>query len=87
MYSLQRTVNQGKVEQITLANKMCKILLYVSKSRFLASLLVEVGEYDISGPNEMMSTKEMKVETRPSVNYRCKRLTGPIIPLSWSDLD
>ena len=30
-------------------------------SRFLASLLVEVGEYDISGPNEMMSTKEMKV--------------------------
>ena len=69
MYSLQRTVNQGKVEQITLANKMCKILLYVSKSRFLASLLVEVGEYDISGPNEMMSTKEMKVETRPSVNY------------------
>ena len=31
-------------------------------SRFLASLLVEVGEYDISGPNEMMSTKEMKVE-------------------------
>ena len=31
-------------------------------SRFLASLLVEVGEYDISGPNEMMSTKEMKVK-------------------------
>merc|ERR1712210_313415 len=29
---------------------------------FLASLLVEVGEYDISGPNEMMSTKEMKVK-------------------------
>ena len=69
MYSLQRTVNQGKVERITLANKMCKILLYVSKSRFLASLLVEVGEYDISGPNEMMSTKEMKVETKFSVNY------------------
>ena len=69
MYSLQRTVNQGKVEQITLANKMCKILLCVSKSRFLASLLVEVGEYDISGPNEMMSTKEMKVETRPNDNY------------------
>ena len=69
MYSLQRTVNQGKVEQITLANKMCKILLYVSKSRFLASLLVEVGEYDISGPNEMMSTKEMKVEIRPNDNY------------------
>ena len=68
MYSLQRIVNQGKVEQITLANKMCKILLYVSNSRFLASLLVEVGEYDISGPNEMMSTKEMKVETRPGVN-------------------
>ena len=22
---------------------------------------MEVGEYDISGPNEMMSTKEMKV--------------------------
>ena len=69
MYSLQRTVNQGKVERTTLANKMCKILLCVSKSRFLASLLVEVGEYDISGPNEMMSTKEMKVETRPSGNY------------------
>ena len=68
MYSLQRTVNQGKVEQTTLANKMCKILLCVSKSRFLASLLVEVGEYDISGPNEMMSTKEMKVETRPNIN-------------------
>ena len=68
MYSLQRTVNQGKVERITLANKMCKILLFISKTRFLASLLVEVGEYDISGPNEMMSTKEMKVETRPSVN-------------------
>ena len=68
MYSLQRTVNQGKVEQTALANKMCKILLCVSNSRFLASLLVEVGEYDISGPNEMMSTKEMKVETRPRVN-------------------
>ena len=69
MYSLQRTVNQGKVEQITLANKMYKILLFISKTRFLASLLVEVGEYDISGPNEMMSTKEMKVETKFSVNY------------------
>ena len=69
MYSLPRTVNQGKVERTTLANKMCKILLGVSKSRFLASLLVEVGEYDISGPNEMMSTKEMKVETRPNDNY------------------
>ena len=28
---------------------------------FLASLLVELGEYDISGPNEFMSTKEQKV--------------------------
>ena len=28
---------------------------------FLASLLVELGEYDISGPNEFMSTKEHKV--------------------------
>ena len=28
---------------------------------FLASLLVEPGEYDISGPNEYMSTKEQKV--------------------------
>ena len=40
-----------------------QLLLYkCSFSRFLASLLVEVGEYDISGPNEMMSTKEMKVK-------------------------
>ena len=29
---------------------------------FLASLLVELGEYDISGPNEFMSTKEHKVD-------------------------
>lgn len=29
---------------------------------FLASLLVELGEYDISGPNEYMSTKEKKVK-------------------------
>merc|ERR1712117_951713 len=29
---------------------------------FLASLLVELGEYDISGPNEFMSTKEQKVK-------------------------
>ena len=28
---------------------------------FLASLLVELGEYDISGPNEFMSTREQKV--------------------------
>ena len=31
---------------------------------FLASLLVELGEYDISGPNEFMSTKEQKVSIR-----------------------
>ena len=37
-------------------------------SRFLASLLVEVGEYDISGPNEMMSTKEMKVKVAIMIN-------------------
>ena len=30
---------------------------------FLASLLVELGEYDISGPNEFMSTREQKVAT------------------------
>jgi len=29
---------------------------------FLASLLVELGEYDISGPSEFMSTKEHKVK-------------------------
>ena len=30
---------------------------------FLASLLVELGEYDISGPNEFMSTREQKVSS------------------------
>ena len=33
---------------------------------FLASLLVELGEYDISGPNEFMSTREQKVATATS---------------------
>ena len=33
---------------------------------FLASLLVELGEYDISGPNEFMSTREQKVATAAS---------------------
>ena len=35
---------------------------------FLASLLVELGEYDISGPNEFMSTREQKVATAASRN-------------------
>ena len=67
---------------------MCKILLYLSKSRFLASLLVEVGEYDISGPNEMMSTKEMKVETRPSGNYEKDWLHQLFLfpALIWTDM-
>ena len=30
--------------------------------RFLASLLVELGEHDISGPHELMSTKQIKVK-------------------------
>ena len=42
-------------------------------SRFLASLLVEVGEYDISGPNEMMSTKEMKVIVTSILIFAQKR--------------
>ena len=29
--------------------------------RFIASLVVELGEHDISGPTEMMSTKEHAV--------------------------
>merc|ERR1711997_125069 len=29
---------------------------------FLASLMVELGEYDISGPHELMSTKQIKVK-------------------------
>jgi len=29
---------------------------------FLASLLVELGEHDISGPNELMSTRQIKVK-------------------------
>ena len=35
---------------------------------FLASLLVELGEYDISGPNEFMSTREQKVATATGRN-------------------
>ena len=36
---------------------------------FLASLLVELGEYDISGPNEFMSTKEQKVRGDTDNNW------------------
>ncbi len=37
------------------------ILYYNFVFRLLASLLVELGEYDISGPTEYMSTKEKAV--------------------------
>jgi hypothetical protein len=36
-------------------------LYYNFVFRLLASLLVELGEYDISGPTEYMSTKEKAV--------------------------
>ena len=58
--SLQ-TASLGR-EHASYFSKPCMLFLSLQPPpRFLASLLVEVGEYDISGPNEMMSTKEMKV--------------------------
>lgn len=44
---------------------------------FLASLLVELGEYDISGPSEFMSTKEHKV-TILNIEKNCSIITKHI---------
>ena len=57
MSSLLPIANQGKDN----FRKNENIDLNIFMFRFLASLLVELGEYDISGPNEYMSTREKKV--------------------------
>ena len=58
MFSQQRIASQGKE-----AKGRIIYFIFIIFIRFLASLLVELGEYDISGPNEAMSTREKKVKS------------------------